>query len=93
MIWQVDLFKQLRLEPAERARLLSGTPRRSPENPGQIVCACFSIGINMIVKAVEEQGLYTLEAIGKALGAGTNCRSCVSELRRSIKRVRTDDVA
>jgi assimilatory nitrate reductase catalytic subunit len=30
------------------------------------------------------KGCCTVDAIGKALGAGTNCGSCVPELRRLI---------
>ena len=39
------------------------------------------------VKAIEDaatKGCCTVDAIGKALGAGTNCGSCVPELRRLI---------
>jgi assimilatory nitrate reductase catalytic subunit len=45
------------------------------------VCACFNVGEKTIRKAIQEQGLKTVEAIGHCLQAGTNCGSCVPELR------------
>jgi len=47
----------------------------------QVVCACFNVGVRTIVEAIGERGLTTVEAIGAALQAGTNCGSCVPELR------------
>jgi assimilatory nitrate reductase catalytic subunit len=38
------------------------------------------VGVNTIVTAIEEQGLLSVEALGQALGAGTNCGSCKPEL-------------
>jgi assimilatory nitrate reductase catalytic subunit len=46
-----------------------------------VVCACFGVGINTILRGIVTQNLITVEAIGQALGAGTNCGSCRPELR------------
>ncbi|MDF0543275.1 molybdopterin-dependent oxidoreductase [Sphingobium sp. H39-3-25] len=43
---------------------------------GPIVCVCFDIGMKTIIGAVKDQQLVDVAAIGKALGAGTNCGSC-----------------
>ena len=82
--WLVALFKKQRLEPTERARLLRGTPPRGERDAGAIVCSCFSVGANTLTRAIREQRLQTPEEIGAALRAGTNCGSCVPELRRLI---------
>ena len=88
--WLAELFKKDKLEDAERARLLRGTPPEGEEDAGPIVCSCFSVGVNTINKAIREQHLMTPEDIGKVLSAGTNCGSCVPELRRLIAEIQTD---
>ena len=51
---------------------------------GPLVCACFAVGRNRIAGAVADDGCQTVEAIGAALRAGTNCGSCIPELRKII---------
>jgi assimilatory nitrate reductase catalytic subunit len=48
------------------------------------VCACFGVGLNTIVNAIESQQLTSVEQIGMALKAGTNCGSCQPELRQIL---------
>lgn len=86
--WLVALFDKQGLEDTERAHLLRGTPPRGQQDSGAIVCSCFSVGINTLTRAISGQGLDTPERLGEALGAGTNCGSCVPELRRLIEDVR-----
>ena len=88
--WLTVLFKKQRLEDAERGRLLRGTPPRGQEDAGAIVCSCFSVGINTLSRAIREHELATPEQIGEALNAGTNCGSCVPELRRLIADVQAE---
>ena len=67
----------------ERRYLLSG---RSPDGvvqSGPIICACFGVGLTTIHTAMST-GARSVEAIGAALKAGTNCGSCVPELRRLV---------
>jgi assimilatory nitrate reductase catalytic subunit len=54
-------------------------------DPGAIVCACFSVGINAIAEAVTKGGCHTVEEVGAALRAGTNCGSCRAEIRGIIE--------
>ncbi len=75
-------FKEL--GPTERASLLAGRPGGGQRDGGRIVCACFGVGLNTLTAAIREQGLTTPEAIGATLKAGTNCGSCVPELRQLI---------
>ena len=82
--WLVALFKKERLEDAERARLLRGTPPQGERDEGAIVCSCFSVGVNTLTDAIRDGRLTTPEEVGVVLNAGTNCGSCVPELRRLI---------
>jgi assimilatory nitrate reductase catalytic subunit len=53
---------------------------------GPTICACFGVGLAVIRDAIVTGGAVTPAAIGEALRAGTNCGSCVPELRRIIAR-------
>ncbi|WP_407495642.1 molybdopterin-dependent oxidoreductase [Pseudooceanicola sp. MF1-13] len=69
------------------ADALTGHPPANVPAPGPILCSCFSIGVNTILQAVETQSLMSVEAVGEALGAGTNCGSCrpeIAELLQSL---------
>lgn len=55
------------------------TPAERP-NPGPVLCACLNVGLNTIIDAIEGKGLMTVQALGEALGAGTDCGSCKPEL-------------
>ena len=82
--WLAGLFAKDRLDDQERRGLLLGKAPPGQEDVGHIVCACFSVGVNTIVKSIRENGLDTVEALGEALKAGTNCGSCVPELKSLI---------
>jgi assimilatory nitrate reductase catalytic subunit len=66
------------------AILLGRTPADVPD-PGPVLCSCFGVGINTIARAVEDQGLVTVNDIGSALRAGTNCGSCKPEIADLLK--------
>ena len=82
--WLIELFGRATVAGRERMRVLAGTPRAGQEDAGQIVCSCFSVGRNTLCQAIAELGLQSPEAIGEKLQAGTNCGSCVPELRTLI---------
>ena len=82
--WLASLFAQEAVSRDERAALLTARPPAGTEDAGHTVCACFNVGLNTLVKAIQGQGLTTVEAIGEALQAGTGCGSCVPELRALI---------
>ncbi|MBK4218005.1 molybdopterin-dependent oxidoreductase [Paracoccus caeni] len=65
--------------------VLAGRPGQDQPDEGALVCACFGVGINTILKAVTTQGLISVEAIGEALRAGTNCGSCRPEIKSLIR--------
>ncbi|MFD0981363.1 molybdopterin-dependent oxidoreductase [Tropicimonas aquimaris] len=63
------------------AEILSGRPGAERPDPGATVCACFDVGVNTILAAIRDQGLRSVEQIGTALQAGSNCGSCKPELQ------------
>ena len=68
------------LGQAQGSKVLTGRPGEDQPDPGATVCACFDVGINTILTAIETQGLTSVDAIGDLLNAGTNCGSCKPEL-------------
>jgi assimilatory nitrate reductase catalytic subunit len=69
---------------AARLRLLAGRPGGHGADPGAIVCSCFGVGANQIAAAIQK-GHRSVEAVGQALGAGTNCGSCRAEVARLVE--------
>jgi assimilatory nitrate reductase catalytic subunit len=67
----------------ERRTLLAGRPMEGALDEGPIVCVCFQIGARRI-RAAAAAGSRSIETIGKRLGAGSNCGSCIPEIRRLI---------
>ncbi|HEV7320182.1 MAG TPA: molybdopterin-dependent oxidoreductase [Ensifer sp.] len=67
----------------KRFALVAGRPGADAPDPGATVCSCFGVGVNQIVTAVRG-GCNSVEAVGKALNAGTNCGSCRAEIRGII---------
>jgi assimilatory nitrate reductase catalytic subunit len=49
-----------------------------------VICACFSVGVDVVRKAIACGTVKTVTEIGEALRAGTNCGSCLPELKRMI---------
>ncbi len=77
------LFAADVLSDAQRRVLLSGRSAEGLAASGPLVCACFGVGLEIIRSAVRG-GATSVEAIGAALKAGTNCGSCLPELRRLV---------
>ena len=63
--------------------LLSGKSSEGAGSTGPVVCACFGVGRGTICDAIET-GARTAAEIGEKLKAGTNCGSCIPELKRLI---------
>jgi assimilatory nitrate reductase catalytic subunit len=83
--WLAGLFDKDTLDEDERKSLLAGKPLAGQKDCGAIVCACFSVGINTLREAIESEKLTTVEEIGAALKAGTNCGSCIPELKTLLQ--------
>jgi assimilatory nitrate reductase catalytic subunit len=78
------LFEVGALSEETRRVLLSGRSAEGLSTTGPIVCACFGVGLATIREAIEAEGAATIEGIAQALRAGTNCGSCLPELKRVI---------
>ncbi len=82
--WVRELFDAGELTDSNRRDLLAGIPLAGGQNTGKTVCACFSVGENTIRQAIKEKCLKSIDAIGNHLQAGTNCGSCIPELKQFI---------
>ena len=85
--WLIELFARDSVDGRERMRVLAGTPGSGQQDAGGIVCSCFGVGRNTLCQVIEEFGLQSPEEIGVRLQAGTNCGSCLPELRALIGEV------
>jgi assimilatory nitrate reductase catalytic subunit len=83
--WEVvkSLFAADGLTDDQRRMLLSGRSSEGLASAGPIVCACFGVGRNTICDAIAA-GAHSAAEIGARLKAGTNCGSCIPELKRLI---------
>jgi len=79
--WLMSLFEKDEINNDERISLLSGLPPANQEDVGRTVCACFGVGEKTILKKIKSDDLTTTQQIGECLQAGTNCGSCLPELR------------
>ncbi len=77
----------------ERLGLLAGRPAGAPASQGPIVCSCFAVGLRTLHRAIREDGLSSVDAIGAALKAGTNCGSCIPELKQILRDADTPAVS
>ena len=83
--WDVvkHLFAADSLTDDERRLLLSGRSSEGVVSTGPVVCACFGVGRASICDAIAS-GATSAAEIGARLKAGTNCGSCIPELKRLI---------
>jgi assimilatory nitrate reductase catalytic subunit len=90
--WNVvkGLFAADTLGNDQRRMLLSGKSADGLANAGPIVCACFGVGRNTICESIAA-GARSAADIGAKLKAGTNCGSCIPELRRLIVQTGASD--
>jgi assimilatory nitrate reductase catalytic subunit len=88
--WNVvkDLFAAGALSHDERRMLLSGKSMHELATAGPVVCACFGVGRTTICDAIASEAHTTAE-LGRRLKVGTNCGSCIPELKRLIAQAST----
>jgi assimilatory nitrate reductase catalytic subunit len=84
--WEVirASFDAGELSSAERRVLLSGRSAQGLADSGPLVCTCFGVGLKAIRAAIATRAAANVEEIGRALKAGTNCGSCLPELKRIV---------
>jgi assimilatory nitrate reductase catalytic subunit len=79
--WLSNLFTESVLSDEARLNLLAGKPGADQPDVGPLVCACFGIGENTIKEAIDCGAAKSAAEIGKQLKAGTNCGSCIPEIK------------
>jgi len=86
--WLGSLFSQDEIPAPEHIAVLAGMPagEAAPEC-GPMICACHQVGRSTILHAITTQGLTSVDAIGAAVKAGTNCGSCIPELRQILAHI------
>lgn len=83
--WVASLFNQTTLSSAQRLAIMAGRDA-GIEDIGRMICSCFQVGENALRKAIK-QGADSLVELGKVTCAGTNCGSCVPELKQLLAEV------
>ena len=83
------LFVADGLSAEQRRMLLSGKSVDGLASVGPVVCACFGVGRTTILAAIAA-GARSAAEIGVQLKAGTNCGSCVPELKRLVAQADVD---
>jgi assimilatory nitrate reductase catalytic subunit len=78
------LFEAEAIADMQRRMLLSGRAAEGLVETGPVICACFGVGFGAIRDAIAARTATSVESIGKALRAGTNCGSCLPELKRIV---------
>jgi assimilatory nitrate reductase catalytic subunit len=80
--------------PAERAGLVGGARPSATAAPdqGRIVCACFGVGLATLHEAIRAERLTSVAEIGARLRAGTNCGSCLPEIKEILRDTGRDSV-
>jgi assimilatory nitrate reductase catalytic subunit len=78
--WLSSLF-EMTPDINERKTLLLGLPPIGVIDVGDIICACFNVGEKTLRTAIKEKNLKTHHEVGSDLKAGTNCGSCISEIK------------
>jgi assimilatory nitrate reductase catalytic subunit len=89
--WDVvkHLFAMDALNDDQRRMLLSGRSSEGLASTGPIVCACFGVGRTTICDTIAA-GAGSAAEIGARLKAGTNCGSCIPELKRLIAQANVE---
>jgi len=79
--WLSNLFTESPLSDQARFNLLAGKLGADQPDVGSLICACFGVGENTIKEVIKCGAAKSVEDIGKQLKAGTNCGSCIPEIK------------
>ena len=89
--WLGSLFTESELDSASRLSVLAGK-KSGAKGAGKMVCSCFGVGMNTILEAIKNDKLTSVDAIGVALKAGTNCGSCLPELTEVLNKAQATQI-
>ena len=88
-----DMFAAGALAPRQRRMVLSARSADGLADAGPVVCSCFGVGLKAILAALGSGAAANVDEVGKALRAGTNCGSCLPELKRIVQGMTHERVA
>ncbi|GEO98260.1 nitrate reductase [Methylobacterium haplocladii] len=90
--WELakQVFAAPEIEVADRRSLLSG--RTQTASVGPVICACHGVGLDVITATIAA-GAGSVEQVGAACKAGTNCGSCIPEIRKLLAPALARDAA
>lgn len=77
--WLANQFN-IAVNGLQAAALLAGAPAQAGPDLGAVICSCFQVREATINEAIAK-GADTAEEIGRVCRAGTNCGSCLPEIR------------
>ncbi|TVP48192.1 MAG: nitrate reductase [Halomonas sp.] len=86
LAWLEARFNEAALSATHRRRLLAGCDDGAVDT-GSVVCSCHQVGQTTIIHAIRE-GDISVEALGARLACGTQCGSCIPELKSLIEEER-----
>lgn len=55
----------------------------SHEDCGRLICSCYEVGEKTIIQAIN-RGICSVDELGASLKCGTNCGSCIPELKQLV---------
>lgn len=82
--WAVGQLSATFDDPRRRLAIMAARPGAGGVDRGATVCSCFGVGAKQIAAAVAA-GSASVDAIGQATQAGTNCGSCRAEIKKIIE--------
>jgi len=88
LTWIEEQFSDQDTKKTTRLAVLAGRSSGPVIDPGALVCSCFGVGLNQLIKAIVENGAMTVETIGDLIKAGTNCGSCRPEIQAILEKQR-----
>ncbi|NYS62253.1 nitrate reductase [Vreelandella salicampi] len=86
LAWLEARFNDSALSDSHRRRLLAGCDDGAADT-GPVVCSCHQVGQTSIANAIRA-GDTSVEALGARLACGTQCGSCIPELKSLIEEER-----
>jgi assimilatory nitrate reductase catalytic subunit len=78
-------------QSSDRLALLAGCAPQGETPQGATICSCFAVGEQRIIDAIR-QGCHSVAQLGEQLQCGTNCGSCVPELKALLQQYATPDI-
>ena len=82
--WLSGLMESPAIDDVDRMALLAGRPLGALPDDSPIVCSCFGVRAAAIAEVAAGKGLAAASEVGSCLKAGTNCGSCLPEIRAII---------